>query len=152
MDSNFTIKEQIRRNLVALISLAVAVTGLGYNTWRNEASEHNRNQRLVSIELLLMLADVQQLTQEAQWGNNEDRAPILREIWSKILTIEDLSQISEGSVPVSATALYKIWSEDYDKLGLGEQRKKESIRAKDRIVSALEDGRSDTQAGLTSIN
>ena len=46
--------------MVALISLAVAVTGLGYNTWRNEASEHNRNQRLVSIELLLMLGDLQQ--------------------------------------------------------------------------------------------
>lgn len=52
-----TIKEQLQRNTVAIISLAVAVTSLGYNTWRNEASEHNRNQRLVSIELLLMLVD-----------------------------------------------------------------------------------------------
>jgi len=61
MSASSTFKEQVRRNMVALISLAIAVTGLGYNTWRNEASEHNRNQRLVSIELLLMLGDLQQL-------------------------------------------------------------------------------------------
>jgi len=34
--------EQVRRNSVALISLVVAVTSLSYNTWRNEATEHNR--------------------------------------------------------------------------------------------------------------
>ena len=52
MSKSASIKEQIRRNLVALISLAVAVTSLGYNTWRNEASEYNRNQRLVILNLL----------------------------------------------------------------------------------------------------
>jgi Tfp pilus assembly protein PilO len=51
MSASSTFKQQVRRNMVALISLAVAVTGLGYNTWCNEVSEHNRNQRLVSIEL-----------------------------------------------------------------------------------------------------
>jgi uncharacterized membrane protein YebE (DUF533 family) len=40
------IKEQVRRNAVALISLVIAITSLGYNTWRNEASENNRTQRL----------------------------------------------------------------------------------------------------------
>lgn len=35
------IKEQLRRNTVAPISLVVAVTSLGYNTWRNEHSEFN---------------------------------------------------------------------------------------------------------------
>jgi hypothetical protein len=68
MSASSTFKEQVRRNMVALISLAVAVTGLGYNTWRNEVSEHNRNQRLVSIELLLMLGDLQQLTLDNHYG------------------------------------------------------------------------------------
>jgi len=36
MKSLSSLKEQIRRNSVALISLAVAVSSLGYNTWRNE--------------------------------------------------------------------------------------------------------------------
>ena len=53
-----SIPAQLRRNFVALISLVVAITSLGYNTWRNEASEYNRNQRLISIEVLRNLSDL----------------------------------------------------------------------------------------------
>lgn len=38
-------REQIRNNAVALISLVVALAALGYNTWRNERTEANRNLR-----------------------------------------------------------------------------------------------------------
>ena len=86
MNSILTVREQFRRNAVALISLTVAVTSLGYNTWRNEASEHNRNQRLVSIELLLMLGDLQQLTLDRHYGKGIDAEATLREAWSKVLT------------------------------------------------------------------
>ena len=33
------ILEQLRRNQLAIISLLVALTALGYNTWRNELTE-----------------------------------------------------------------------------------------------------------------
>ena len=131
--------------MVALISLAVAVTGLGYNTWRNELSEHNRNQRLVSIELLLMLGDLQQLTLEQHYGDAANRDAVSRRAWAKILSIRDLAQISEGSVPESAVTLYDIWSSDYDELG-------ESTGAKDRIVSALDEVRSDAHEVLKSLD
>ena len=131
--------------MVALISLAVAVTGLGYNTWRNEASEHNRNQRLVSIELLLMLGDLQQLTLDNHYGDNTNRAAISRKAWAKVLSIRDLAQISEGLVPESSMALYDIWSSDYDELG-------ESAGAKDRIVSAIDELRSDAHDVLKSLD
>jgi hypothetical protein len=98
---------------------------------------------------LLILAEVQQLTQEAHWGNSENRAPILREIWSKVLTIKDLAQISEGSVPASATTLYGTWGEGYDKLG---ERTKESTREKDRIVAAVEVVRSDAHDVLKGLD
>ena len=131
--------------MVALISLAVAVTGLGYNTWRNEVSEHNRNQRLVSIELLLMLGDLQQLTLDNHYGMDTDRAATSRKAWAKVLSIRDLAQISEGAVPESAMALYDIWGSDYDELG-------ESAGAKDRIVSALDEVRSDAHDVLKSLD
>ncbi|MBF8293263.1 MAG: hypothetical protein HW392_2090 [Steroidobacteraceae bacterium] len=38
-------REQLRNNLVALISLVIALSALGYNTWRNELTERNRNIR-----------------------------------------------------------------------------------------------------------
>ncbi|MCH8249818.1 MAG: hypothetical protein IH913_09435 [Proteobacteria bacterium] len=145
MKSNLTVKEQFRRNTVALISLAVAVTSLGYNTWRNEASEHNRNQRLVAIELLLMLGDLQQLTLDRHYGRDVDGAAILRKAWAKVLTIRDISQVAEGAVPASARALYKIWGADYGELGA-------DTAAKDRIIAALELVRHEAREILQSLD
>ena len=145
MSSQLSIKEQFRRNTVALISLAIAITSLGYNTWRNEASEHNRNQRLVSIELLRMLGDLQQLTLDGHYGKNVDRAAILREGWAKVLTIRDISRVAAGAVPDSAMGLFDTWSADYDGLGSDAQ-------AKDRVVAALDQVRLDTQEVLRSLD
>ena len=130
---------------MAIISLAVAVTSIGYNTWRNEASEHNRNQRLVSIELLLMLGDLQQLTLDCHYGKNVDADGILRAGWTKVLTIRDISKIAAGEVPASAERLFEIWSADYDLL-------ESNVKAKDRILVALEQVRSDTHEVLRGLN
>lgn len=145
MNSILTVREQFRRNAVALISLTVAVTSLGYNTWRNEASEHNRNQRLVSIELLLMLGDLQQLTLDRHYGKGIDAEATLREAWSKVLTIRDISRVAEGSVPDSAMGLYDVWSADYDQLGSDQM-------AKDRIIAALDRLRRDLLDVLRSLD
>ena len=48
------IRKQLQHHLVALISLFIAVSSLSYNTWRNEKSEYNRNQRWASFEVLLL--------------------------------------------------------------------------------------------------
>ncbi len=55
------IPEQIRRNAVALISLAVALTSLGYNAWRNELTEANRNVREAGFIMVQHLDDLQQV-------------------------------------------------------------------------------------------
>ena len=140
-----SLKEQVRRNLVALISLTIAITSLGYNTWRNEASEHNRNQRLVSIELLLMMGDLQQITLDCHYGEKIAQAAMLREGWTKVLTIRDLSMVASGGVPESADALYESWSIDYDELG-------KNVKAKDRIIAAIEQVRRETHGVLRSLD
>ena len=53
-----TLRQQLRDNAVALISLAVAISSLSYNTWRNERTEANRNVRTATFELLMRLADL----------------------------------------------------------------------------------------------
>ena len=145
MSTIASFKEQLRRNTVALISLVVAVTSLGYNTWRNEASEHNRNQRLVSIELLLMLGDLQQIALDRHYGKNIDGEAVLREGWGKVLTIRDISRVAEGGVPDSAMELFDTWSADYDELG-------SDTDANNRIVAALDQVREDTQEVLRSLD
>ena len=48
----------MRQHSVALISLAIALSSLAYNTWRNEQTEANRNVRTAGIELLLKLGEL----------------------------------------------------------------------------------------------
>lgn len=146
MSNKSSIVEQLRRNTVALISLAVAVTSLGYNTWRNEASESNRNQRLLAIEMLSVAADLQQFTLDADFGKATARAAVLRKGWSEALTLRDLSTIADGDLSVSVDALFTVWDEDHDELGKGEAGPRE------RIIAALDAVRKDTHDLLESLD
>jgi hypothetical protein len=54
-------RRQIRDNLIALISVVIALSALGYNTWRNERTERNRNVRVAGIEILREIGSLQQI-------------------------------------------------------------------------------------------
>jgi hypothetical protein len=56
-----TIRQQIHSNLVALISLVVAVTALAYNTWRNETTEEQRNVRHAAFRVIESLGELQEV-------------------------------------------------------------------------------------------
>jgi len=116
MPVNNSIREQFRRNAVALISLAVAITGLSYNTWRNEASEDNRTQRLVSLEVLMRLGDLQQLVWHHHYDKDTDDKGNLRTGWTLVLVIKDISQILGERLPGSTEALWRTWDEHSDEL------------------------------------
>ncbi len=145
MSSTLTIREQFRRNAVALISLAIAVTSLGYNTWRNEASEHNRNQRVVSIEILLMLSELQQVILDRRYGKESEGKSNLRKGWVIALTIRDISMIADGGVPESAERLFSTWEDESGSLGSSDE-------AKERIENALKALRRDTQDILRNLD
>ena len=131
------VKEQLRRNTVALISLVVAITSLGYNTWRNEASETNRTQRLVAIEVLMKLGELQQLTWHHHFDKDFEEKGNLRTGWTLVLVIRDICQILEGPVPSSTTALYETWDDLSDDLDT-------SREANDAIIAAINAVRQDT--------
>ncbi len=145
MSSTLTIREQFRRNAVALISLAIAVTSLGYNTWRNEASEHNRNQRVISIQILLMLSELQQVILDRRYGKESEGKSNLRKGWVIALTIRDISMIAEGGVPESAERLFSTWEDESGSLGSSDE-------AKERIENALKALRRDTQDILRNLD
>ncbi|MGH8497015.1 MAG: hypothetical protein ACREVN_12865 [Gammaproteobacteria bacterium] len=100
--------EQVRRNSVALISLAVALTGLGYNTWRNEQTEENRNVRYAAFEVLLKLGELERVTFELRY----DRERMLgtpRLGWSYVLEIRDLCMLLPEPLPASGMRLHQTW-------------------------------------------
>lgn len=145
MANKVRIREQIQRNAVALISLVIAITSLGYNTWRNEASEYNRNQRLISMEVLRNLGELQQVIFHNVWEMDAKDKGNPRTGWVYVLAIKDLSQILDGDVPASATQLWQIWSKDWDKI-------KPDNEAYARVTGALEVVRKDAHALLQSLD
>lgn len=130
------IKEQIRRNAVALISLAIAITSLGYNTWRNEASEYNRTHRLVTLEVLMKLGDLQQLVWHHHYDKDYEDKGNLRTGWALVIVTRDISQILDEPLPASTSALHKAWSDYSDDLDT-------SADAKQAIIDAIEVVRGD---------
>ncbi len=137
--------EQLRRNRVALISLVVAIISLSYNTWRNEASEDNRTQRLVSIEILLNLADLQKVVWHHHYdGDTKDKGN-LRTGWAIVITIRDIATILDDPMPESARLLWEVWNAQSGQLS-------ESPAAKDEIIMAIEKCRVDTLAVLQKLD
>ena len=56
-----TFRQVLQANLLAIISVLIAVASLSYNTWRNDVSELNRNQRAAGFAVLQELATLQLL-------------------------------------------------------------------------------------------
>lgn len=137
--------EQVRRNFVAIVSLVVAVTSLGYNTWRNESSEFNRNQRLISIEVLRNLGELQQVVYHRHWGMDAEDAGNPLTGWAIVLTIDDLASILQVPVPESAGALRDAWQQNSDKLG-------EKDKAEQMIIAAIDTVRRDVHALLSDLD
>lgn len=138
-----SILEQVRRNAVALISLVVAVSGLSYNTWRNEVSEENSNLRYAAFEVLLKLGELQQVTFHAHYDRDHERGNP-RTGWAYVLTIRDLSGVMSESVQVQADALLAVWGEHWQGLGAEQD-------SADAIVGAIDSTRVATVALLRSL-
>ena len=137
--------DQVRRNFVAIVSLVVAVTSLGYNTWRNESSEFNRNQRLISVEVLRNLGELQQVVYHRHWGMDAEDAGNPLTGWAIVLTIDDLASILQVPVPESANALRDAWQQNSDKLG-------EKDKAEKMIIEAIDAVRRDVHALLSDLD
>jgi hypothetical protein len=101
-------RRPVRDNLVALVSLAVALSALGYNTWRNERTERNRNVRVAGIEMLREIGSLQQIIFYAHYQQGDARGDP-RMGWADVLTIGDLAALMPPEVARDATALRDAW-------------------------------------------
>jgi hypothetical protein len=138
-------KEQIQRNSVALISLFVAVSSLSYNTWRNELSEYNRNQRVSSFEILLKLGELQELVFHNHYDRDAENKGNPRTGWALVLTIRDLSAVLESPVPESSIELVSVWGSNWSQLS-------DSRESADAILSGIEKVRARTLALLGDLD
>jgi hypothetical protein len=112
-------REQVKRNIVALISLLLALASLSYNTWRNELTEYNRNVRAAGFEMLLAMGEVHQIVFFRHYDGDEERGNP-RAGWAKILLLKDLAAIMPAEVETAANTLLLTWSQDWAGLGQDE--------------------------------
>ncbi|HUI58998.1 MAG TPA: hypothetical protein VLX90_02175 [Steroidobacteraceae bacterium] len=136
-----SIREQLRNHAVAITSLIVALTSLGYNTWRNERTEHNRNMRAAAFEMLTKLAEFERVVFLAHYDRDSANGNP-RTGWTYVIVMNDLAQVMPQSVQTRAVALRETWRANWEELG------KDGDTAIDRIDGSIANLR---QAALDSL-
>ena len=127
--------EQIRTNAVAIISLVVALSGLGYNTWRNEASESNKNIREAGFFMMRELTELQEVVLYARFGGGDARGDI-KSGWSHVLAVKDISYAMPQSVQKDAIALSLIWQQNAEGITSNQN---ESYRLVDQSIDKVKE-------------
>ncbi len=142
--SEKTLRQQLRQNTVALISLVVAVSSLGYNTWRNEQTEANRNVRTAGIQLLLKVGELDRVVFDSHYGRDPIRGNP-RQGWAYALTIRDLGTLTPEPARSASASLFDTWSRDFDGLGSDDE-------AAQRISEAIDRARNDMLVALAALD
>ena len=138
-------RTQIRSNALALISLGVALTSVGYNTWRNERTEHNRNVRAATFQILTKLADFERVVFLAQY--DRDRAQGNPRIgWTDVIVIHDLASVAPAPLESKAARLREIWRANWEHLGEDDET------SVDRIEAAVEELRQSALNALRELS
>jgi hypothetical protein len=110
-----SLRQQMRTNAVALISLAVALSSLAYNTWRNEQTEENRSIRVAAFEVLKNLGQLQVIVNYAYFAKNERLGNPMAG-WGHVTLITDLSQLLPPPAPERAEKLLQVWQADWQQV------------------------------------
>ena len=123
-----TLRESLRRNTVALISLAVALFSTSYNTWRNQTTESHRNVREASFKLLEECGELQQLAQHRYYGGDHSQMNWIA-AWGKATLIRDMAPLVSPAVQARADKLFATWKETAGELEHGEGGSEQTIEA-----------------------
>lgn len=114
--ANNTLKEQLSRQSLALVSLLVALTALAYTTWRNELTETNRNIRRAGFEMMVHVAELQRIAYLAHFDQDEVGGNP-RKGWVEVLVIKDLAAFMPVTEQVRSDKLYTAWNDNWSGLG-----------------------------------
>jgi hypothetical protein len=137
-------RDQLRRNSVALISLATALSGLAYNTWRNEQTEYNRNIRAAGMELILKFGELEKVVFFAHY-DMDNAAGNPRAGWAYALTVRDLGTLTPEPARSSTESLVASWQKNWSGLGSSDD-------AAAKISNSIDDARRQVLAVLSDLD
>ena len=121
----------------ALFSVMFALMGFSYNVWRMEVTERNSNVRSASFELLLQLAELEQLVYAAHYDRDLERGNP-RDGWVKVGLIADLGYSCGEEVHAAALALRETWSDHWERLPTARQSADATVAAIDATRAAVQ--------------
>lgn len=144
-----TSRDQIHDNAVALISLAIAVSSLAYNTWRNETTEEQRNIRYAAFLVLERLGELQQVVDYRHYylpsHKNEVQEGASRlKGFGNAAMIHDLMGLMPVQAPRAGKHLNALWLDRFDDLGKLDGQFKLSANAsaaEQELTSAIRESR-----------
>ncbi|HET6564632.1 MAG TPA: hypothetical protein VFG52_04400 [Xanthomonadales bacterium] len=144
-----TIREQLRNNAVALLSLAIAITALGYNTWRNEKTEDQRNIRSAAFRVLETLGELREVVDDRYYyqpfrtGMGMESALRIRGYGRAAMT-RDLMNLMPPPAPATGQELHAAWIKHFnvlDELGSDGKHSARATESEQAIGTALEESR-----------
>lgn len=122
---------QLKINLVALISLITALTGLSYNSWRDHQNEINDNMRNAAFVVLSDLGELQTIVNYAHFESDSARGnPI--DGWKHVIMIRDLSRLLKPEAKKAGETLYIHWQTNWQNI---DQDKKTEALISNQITS-----------------
>ncbi len=127
--------KQIKDNAIALISLFIAISSLSYNSWRNELTEDNRNQRFAAFEIILKINELQQVVFYNHYEKDLEHKGNPRLGWTYALTIRDLAMVLPTKQQLAAQSLVDTWSDNWQTL----HKDMENKNAIDLSIDAMRD-------------
>lgn len=138
------IGEQIRRNLIALASLTIAIVALTTNSWRAEQSEANRTQRQAAFELLRTLGQLQTTIHYVHFEPGAGRAHPF-DGWQAVLLADDYAMVLTDEVKECTGKLRRLWHEHWGELTA-------SGTAEQQLSAQLDLCRQQTRSLLTALD
>ena len=144
-----SIRSQLKRHSVALISLVIALASLGYNTWRNETSELHRNWRQAAFQVTIELNELQQIVLYRRYFHGQQDHPFvpLQDAetwitgWGKAASIRDLTSLLPGPLPDHGRDLHSTWQKHAGRLEAdstaGDEAEQSLLRSIDDVRQAV---------------
>ncbi|NND44236.1 MAG: hypothetical protein HKN58_02855 [Xanthomonadales bacterium] len=150
-----SIREQIHRNAVALISLVIAVGSLGYNTWRNETTEAQRNVRHAAFRVLESLGELQEIADYRYYyltneGDPAREGQLRVRGFGSAAMIRDLSMVMPEPAPAAGIAVHELWVEHVNFLSELDVSGRHTERAR-RAEREISRGVSEARAAMLEV-
>jgi hypothetical protein len=126
---------QLRANVVAIVSVLVALGGSTYGAWRNERTEANRNTRIAAFEVLKTLGELQLIVDYAYYRKDRMQGDATMG-WRRVQCIKDLAQIVPSPGPEDAERLLQTWRTRVETL---ERDSQSAAKISDEIYATRQD-------------